>query len=146
MRCPTTQKLAAYHGGFVTDRERKTLAAHLAICEHCQHEMAMLAKVDRLLTAVPAPEMPADLWSGVAQRLHARRMSWRWKTLAAMSVAASLLVGFFMYHAEQTTPLPTAPAMATAYVADHQFLSAQDPLTDRASLGVSLAAYRSDGE
>ncbi|OPZ84293.1 MAG: hypothetical protein BWY76_01907 [bacterium ADurb.Bin429] len=147
-RCPTIEQLAAFQAGLVTAQERKHLDGHLVTCAQCQHELAALISTTHLLARLPAPSMPADLWPGVAQRLQQRRQ-WRglwWRVTASAGIAATLLVGVITYRGNQTGPLPTAPAMTASYVRNHQLLSAQDPLTDRASLGVALASYRSTGE
>jgi hypothetical protein len=147
-QCPTIEQLAAFDAGYVTAQERKRLDGHVATCAQCRHELAALNSTTHLLARLPAPTMPTDLWPGVAQRLQTRpRWShlW-WRVTASAGVAATLLVGFVAYRGNQTGPLPAAPAMTANYVRNHQLLSAQDPLADRASLGIALASYRSTGE
>lgn len=142
MSCPSLEQLASYQTGLGTPRLRERLEQHLQACAHCRREMLALAKTADLLQAAPVPIMPDDLWSGVAARIRTPRRSWHsmwWKTAAGMGVAASLVVGLFVMNTNNAS-LPTASPATSAYVVDHQFLSVQDPLADRASLGVMLAA------
>lgn len=142
MKCPNNEQLAQYDAGHLPTERQAAITEHVAACAECRTVLAGLAGTDRLLAALPAPVMPADLWPGVAQRLHARRTWWQvWgKATTAAGLAASLLLGYLAYHGATAT-LPTASGMANGYVADHQLLSAQDPLADRASLGVALTSY-----
>lgn len=145
--CPTTEELAAYQAGFVSAWVRAQLDTHVAACPPCQREMAALERTAHVLTQLSPPAMPQDLWPGVAQRLQARKRTQVWWRLAATAgMAASLLVGWLTWQGNQTAPLPAAPVASAQYIEDHQFLSAGDPLADRASLGMALASSRSEGE
>lgn len=148
MKCPSLEELALYEDGALAREERAALAAHLDTCAQCRQEVTALRATARLLEAMPAPEMPADLWPGVAARLQAPRphgwVRW-WKVAMGAGVAASLLIGLAITRLQTPPPMPLASSTAaTSYVSEHEFLSAQDPLADRASLGVLLAAQRSD--
>lgn len=146
-RCPTTEELAAYQADNVTTRTRTQLAQHIAACTWCQQEMAALKQTCHTLARLPQPALPPDLWPGVAQRLQTRRnrLAW-WRVLTSAGVAASLFVGWLTLRGYQGDAPPTAPTITSQYVRDHQLLSSSDPLTDRASLGLALASYRSEGE
>ena len=112
--------------------------------ENCRRELLALERVVTLVTALPAPAMPDNLWAGVAAGIAARPqpMARWWRTAAGMAVAAGLLVGV-MVARTRPAPLPVASAVADGYSARHALLSAQDPLADRAGLGVVLISDRS---
>lgn len=142
MTCPTTEELAAYQLQTLSARVHTRVEEHLAACSYCRQELGALTRTTTVLAAAPAPLMPADLWPGVAARLQARhRHAWWWR-LAAGAGMAALLAGGLMFARQAEPPLAPAPTMANAYVADHQFLAAQELTTDRASLGVVLASQR----
>jgi predicted anti-sigma-YlaC factor YlaD len=142
MTCPSTERLAEYDLGLVPSREQARIREHLALCARCAREHAALARTAELLAAVPAPAMPDDLWSGIAPRLPAqprrRWVLWGWKPLAGAGLTMSLLAGWLLTHSPQ--PLPSAAPDSATYTTTHRVLAAQDPLADRASLGVVLAA------
>ncbi|MHB9130056.1 MAG: anti-sigma factor family protein [Armatimonadota bacterium] len=146
MKCPSLEELAAYENGSLAREQRTTLDAHLGDCAQCRQELTALRATARLLAAMPAPEMPDDLWPGVAARLQAsprpqRWVRW-WKVAMGAGVAASLFIGLAVTRLQPPPSMPLASAAATPYVTEHEFLSAQDPLADRASLGVLLAAQQ----
>ena len=141
MTCPTLERLAEYQADLLGPRGRGQLRRHLARCPRCQRELAALSGAQRLLESLPAPPLRADLWPGVAARLQARPRRWRagwWAAAMGVGVAASLFVGLLT---ARPTPLPTAPSSEAApYMVQHELLGAQDPLADRAGIGVVLAA------
>ena len=143
MHCPNLEQLAAYQSGMPDTREHEAIRCHLEGCAACRQELAALARTDELLTAMPEPIMPADLWQGVAWRLEAQPRRPRfafWQTIAGAGVVASLLFGAVLLRVTAPQSLPTAPPMTASFTAHHDFLAAQDPLADRASLGVMLIA------
>ncbi len=139
MNCPSLEQLALYHTDPSASPDRERLRVHVEHCDACRRELAALAATARLLEALPAPP-PPDLWPAVAARLNAkpRRLAaaW-WKTLAGASLAVFLLGGVAT-RLVQSPLLPTAPASASPYVARHEFLAANEPLADRAGVGVML--------
>ena len=144
MDCPSIARLAEYRAETLSPAERERLGAHIETCARCRAELRALAKVTRMVEALPAPPAPAHLWAGVAARIEARPrrapLCW-WKWAAGFGLAASLLLGIIA--ARTPSPeLPSAPAQSVSYIAQHELLSARDSLADRASLGVLLASQR----
>ncbi|MHB0935777.1 MAG: zf-HC2 domain-containing protein [Armatimonadota bacterium] len=139
MKCPDIEQLAAYQTDAVNATERRRIDEHVAACATCRHELAALEEVAGMVSALPQPAMPDNLWPGVAARLEPRRtpVSAWWRALAGAGMLAVLLFGSVQaYHASQ--PLPMASETASAFVTRHEFLTAQDPLVDRASVGVMM--------
>ena len=59
---------------------QEQLAAHLAGCANCQHELKQLQTVDQLLTGQTLSESHVDLWPVIEQRITPRArpvLSWR---------------------------------------------------------------------
>ena len=143
MRCPNVHRLAEYLEGLCAPRLHQRLSEHVDGCARCQQELMALQQTTRILQDLSAPRIPDDLWSGVAARITStprRTMApWLWRTAAGVGLSASLLVGILVMNRPQPS-LPYATAAATSYVSQHQLLSARDPLSDRASIGVLLAS------
>jgi len=139
MKCPDIEQLAAYQTDALDAAERRRIGEHVTACETCRHELAALEEVAGMVSVLPQPAMPDNLWPGIAARLEPRRRSvsvW-WRALAGAGVLSMLLMGSVQaFRASQ--PLPVASQTASALVTRHEFLAAQDPLTDRASLGVMM--------
>ncbi|HEY3376502.1 MAG TPA: zf-HC2 domain-containing protein [Armatimonadota bacterium] len=142
MHCPNVHQLAEYLEGLGSPRLRQRLSNHLDGCARCQQEMGALQRTAQLLQDLPTPCVPDNLWAGVAARISSapRRtmVPWLWRTAAGVGLTASLLVGILVTNRPQPS-LPYATAATASYVSQHQLLSARDPLSDRASLGVQLA-------
>ena len=139
MKCPDIEQLAAYQTDALDAREHRRIGEHVAACEVCRQELAALEGVAEMVSALPQPAMPEDLWPGIAARLAPRRrpLTVWWRALAGAGVLAALLLGSAQaYRASQ--PLPVASAEVSAFVTRHEFLATRDPLADRASLGVML--------
>ena len=140
MCCPNLEELAAYQAGALGAGAWETLHAHIAQCDACRGELAALDRTMQAVEGLPAPLPSADLWPGIAARLPARRrvsaQGW-WQT----AISLGLVAGLALLLTQQRTPqLPTAPRDAASYVTRHDLLSAQDPLADRAGLGIQLMA------
>lgn len=144
--CLNRQKLAEFQADTLSAHEQARIAQHIAGCAACERELLALARTAQLVEALPAPAVPDHLWQEVAVRLQpapARQYAgWWWRTTAGVGVAALLLFGIAVTRL-YTPSLPAATAGASAYVAQHELLSAQDPLADRAGIGVLLASDRS---
>ncbi|HEY3379960.1 MAG TPA: zf-HC2 domain-containing protein [Armatimonadota bacterium] len=139
MHSPNLDQLAAYHADALPEAARRALAAHLAECAACRRELAALDGVGHALASLPAPALPEDIWPAVAARINARphRVARWWQTAVGLGLAASVFMGLLTMRG---APLPTASSAAASYAADHALLSAQDPLADRAGIGVMLAS------
>ena len=144
MRCTNLEQLAAYQLDALDASHRARIATHLADCADCRRELAALAKTARLVETLPAPAVPDDLWPGVAARInvktHPAPFAW-WKALAGAGVVATLLYGMLAAFTASSRSLPIASPSTSPFVARHVLLAAQDPLTDRAALGVLLISH-----
>lgn len=140
MHCPRTDTLAAYETDALSSRQRAALQRHLAACAGCRQELEAQRRMVAALNALPAPALPEHLWQGVADRL-APRPVFRWQWAIGLGATAALALGI-LFTQLATPELPTAPVSASAYTLHHELLSARDPLADRATLGVLLAAQQ----
>ena len=144
MKCPSVLKLSEYLEGLCAPKAHERLSRHIDSCDRCQQEITALEQTMRVLDNLPAPSVPDNLWAGVALRIGSKRsllpLTWVWRMAAGLSLATALLIGSLIAYRPQ--PLPQASAFATAYVSQHQLLSARDPLFDRASFSVMLASYQ----
>lgn len=144
MRCPNSYQLTEYLDGIYAPRLRQRLSEHIEGCARCRQEIVALQQTVQMLHGLPAPRMPDNLWLGVAARISSpsRRgaSSWVWKTAAGVGLAASILIGIVLSNPPAPS-LPYATTSTSSYVMQHQLLSARDPLSDRAHLGVVLTSY-----
>ncbi len=146
MNCPKTEYLAEYELGALPAPRAQAVRRHVATCPHCRQELAALAQLATTLARLPDPPAPGDLWPGIAARLQPKRRpaflsGWRRLTLAA-ALTAGLLAAAVT--AERGWQGPVASPAPASYLADNTFLTAQDPLTDRAGLALALAVDQSE--
>lgn len=145
MRCPSIYQLVEYLDGLCGLSQQAHLTQHIQGCSRCQQEINTVQRTMQLVEAMPKPQMPMDLWPGIATRLTTLPQRtvrpWVWRTMTGVGLVASLLVGMLMLRRPEP-PTSVATVTAASYVSQHQLLSARDPLTDRASLGVMLATYQ----
>jgi len=81
--------------GDLEAREAAAVGEHLEGCPACREEYAALARVRRLLDAVPAPDVRVDVHRvyGEAAGLQERRLRrWRRAAVACLAAAAAVLV------------------------------------------------------
>jgi len=147
MRCPSLEQLAAYQSKSLTPTERERIYQHLAACPHCAQQMTALDNSIQLLQSAPPPTVPENLWAGVATRLPVTPQrtigQWWWKVAASSALAAGLVLGLLSMH-QPSAVLPVVSGSSISYVADHELMTAQDPLADRAGIGLMLASQRSN--
>lgn len=145
MKCPSLERLAAYQADFLSRRDREALRAHISACAACQQELALLERAAAAVAALPAPRPPDELWQRVAAQLPASpRRGWHprwWRVAVGLGLAAG--VSALLLIQQRLPLLPPAPASTVAYVAQHELLTAQDPLVDRASMGAMLMSEES---
>ncbi len=117
----------------------RAVAAHLAGCPACAAELAALTRATAVVTRLPAPEPPADLWPAVAAALDAPRPLWRpvWRPVLAGALTLLLLTGGAVAGLRQPV-LPAAPAsvVTSAYAVQYHLARINDRLADRAALGL----------
>jgi predicted anti-sigma-YlaC factor YlaD len=121
-------------------REQARVTAHLAQCPACQAELTALTRAVAMLEQLPTPVPPSGLWAGIAAvtvQQPARRLVW-WQPAVATATLALLLAGGWLLRPISPTPLSAGGAMANAYAAQYRLSQMQDPLADRAGVGLLL--------
>jgi len=68
---------------------KELLAAHVAACANCQHELEQLQGLDQLLAGHTLSEPQVDLWPAIEKRITKRASALDWQPFA---VIGSLLV------------------------------------------------------
>lgn len=143
-------KLAEYSVGLLDVSEREAIEAHVAGCASCARELRALQRVDSLLGAVRPEEPPAQLWENIRARIESTPQgsptpAWRgWLTvprlaLGSAAIAALMLAALHfgdLLPRQSDAPLHDNP---TQLMQTHQMMSWDDPLSDKAALGVLLA-------
>jgi predicted anti-sigma-YlaC factor YlaD len=139
MQCPDLEQLGAFQTDAVDAAQRRRIAEHVAACDACRRELAAMDSAIRVVSTLPEPAIPVDLWPGIAARIapHPHPVATWWRALAGAGVLATLLVGSVLVF-RTPEPLPVASAEASSFVTRHEFLTTRDPLADRASLAVRM--------
>lgn len=137
MTCPTLEQLAAYQAGW--SAEQSAVRLHVDCCPSCREQLVALLRAQEALAHIPAPTTP-DLWPAIAARLPEPRQSWwrGWWRVATLAGASAVAAAAVILTQLPEPSLPMADASASAMVADHTLLNAQDPLADRGAVLVSL--------
>jgi hypothetical protein len=74
MDCETAKGLlSSYYDEELDPAGLKLVAAHVAACSACSHELELLAKLDRDSRLLYVPEPPPEIWHGVERHLAVRR-------------------------------------------------------------------------
>jgi anti-sigma factor RsiW len=133
--------LPAYSVAALSATQAEMVRAHCAGCAACAAELAALERTGTLLAALPRPEPPAGLWDGVAAATIDRAprrapLPW-WKPALTLAGLALVLVGGWVRHTA-TTPLPALQGTPAAYAVEYRLAHLQDPLADRAAVGLTL--------
>jgi len=64
---------------------REQLAAHIAGCTNCQHELKQLQALDQLLTSQTLAEPRVNLWPAIEKKI-ARRSALSWRPFALIGL------------------------------------------------------------
>jgi hypothetical protein len=56
---------------------KELLAAHVAGCANCQHELEQLRALDQVLTGHTLSESDVDLWPAIENRIIKRALDWK---------------------------------------------------------------------
>ncbi|WIX82785.1 anti-sigma factor [Amycolatopsis carbonis] len=143
----TTAETHALTGAYVLDAigdfERAKFERHLRDCEVCAHEVRELRAVAALLGVAADAEPPARLRSAVLARITATRQApplvheprpaagvpRRWRTRAAIAVAAAAAVAAGVVGGITLGDGPGGDRGSTVVTADGQILAAPDAVT-----------------
>ena len=154
MNCSQVRKkLNEYDLGIVPETSSAAIEAHLRDCEACRRELERYRAVTAALGTLPEVKTP-DLWPAVRGQLRPRRRSlsvWQPAWQPALAMAAAVLIAVIALHG---TVLPTVvPAdtnfdTAAAQASDEQLVAVswQQPMSDEAALGMSLAMLDTGGD
>lgn len=147
MKCRHHRSLASYQVGLLAPAQRAKLEAHLRDCASCRHELAALGRCTELLGRIEPHSAPPATWGHVQARLQPRRRSAspvrQWApvfaaALVLLMVAMVLLPGL---HSPVQPGLPNSDGYAQVQIA----AAWDNPLADKAALGLALIAVDTDG-
>lgn len=142
-------QLADFAVGALQEQERVEIERHLQTCAACQRELSALQRAGALLDATEPEDAPADLWQSIrrdieAPKLESARVSWwetlfprRWPRLAYAGLAATAVLAAALI-LTISRPLPTEDDETQDFLLRHGMLAWNDPLSDKAALGVML--------
>lgn len=162
------QKLNEYDLGVLPEALAAQVEAHVEGCANCRQELEEYRRIaasvgrssaataddavgrsSRATDAAPVP----DLWPAVRARLKPRRravvlMQNAWEP--ALAVAAAALIAAVLFHGTilpGVTPADTSFDLAANVASDEQLVAVswQQPMSDEAALGMSLALLDAGG-
>lgn len=92
-------RLSDHIDGALSAAEREELEAHLAGCSDCRALVSDLRSVRREARALPPIEPPEQVWSSIAERMRARKVSAARHSsfYTALAVAAALVLGVSLW-------------------------------------------------
>jgi anti-sigma factor RsiW len=142
-------QLADFAVGALPEPERGEIERHLQTCAACQRELRALQRVGAALDALPPEEATAGLWSAIRREIEPPKPEpvstpwWealfpaRWPRLACAGLAATALalVALVLTVSE---PWPSEEDETQDFLLRHGMLAWNDPLSDKAALGVML--------
>ena len=142
-------QLADFAVGALREQEIVEIGRHLQECPVCQRELGALRRIGSLLDVTEPEEAPADLWQSIRREIEtprqepARAAWWetlfpaRWPRLAYAGLAATAVVAVALVMT--FSRLSTAEDDETQdFILRHGMLAWNDPLSDKAALGVLL--------
>lgn len=135
MRCSNFRKsLSAFVDGELRPHERERMERHISQCENCRRETEKLREMVGIMSNMPDPEIPAQLWESTRRRLEVYSekpvKAWifripKWSFVPVAAAVFTLLILFFgsqFYYKVETE----APTFDT-YIQEH-LLSYSDRL------------------
>ena len=143
------RQLSAYLDGELDPSVSRAVAAHLAGCDACQHELAALRQVKGLLERLPEVEPPQAVRQGLRARIVAEerpaatildtvRAAFRRPAVAAVAAMVVLLLVALPLVKGRIDRLQAADIGVDLYVREHALQSVVDPFVDRAYLGLLI--------
>lgn len=136
--------LSAYLDQELPPDQEAAVRRHVEGCAECRVELERLSRVKHLLSALPERTAPGDLWPSVRRALAAgapRRSAWwtvwRERPAVAFAAAAAVILLLLLPLARgQIDRLRAAEFGPDLFVREHAITAADDPLVDRAYLGL----------
>ncbi len=154
MRCKDVRdRLTEYQLDLLNADDRERIEVHLDECADCRAELAALERLDALVEPAEQLEAPANLWSGVRQRMEPRRAPWwrvwRGPVRQAVAVGAALLLAVVgVWLGLRGGPVETGQYEVLGADYQEQQIVAQwsQPLADDAALGAMYVSVDGNGE
>ncbi len=152
--------LAGYQGGWLSERERAQVQAHLETCPSCVFELRIEERMPQMLADLPEETPRAVSWAQVhaahQRAAHPARRLWRPAMAFAAAVAFLLLIfpvvrqGFVPAPVEPPPPATTGAhaveSETATYASAHLMVSAGDVLGDPNRVVILMSASQSVGE
>jgi len=142
-------QLADFAVGALQEQEHAEIKRHLQECADCGRELSALQRAGALLDATELEDAPADLWQSIrrdieAPKLEPARAPWwetlfpaRWPRLAYAGLAATAVVAVALVMTFSRLA-PAGDDETQDFILRHGMLAWNDPLSDKAALGVML--------
>ena len=140
-------QLADYTVGALTSDQRAEIERHVLECVACARELRALERTSTLLSTLRPQEAPAQVWDAVRSAIEAEqprpwlerlREAFAFPRLAYIGAAAALVLAVGLYVMPRQQSAETAEETEN-YVEQHGLMAWNDPLSDKAALGVMLA-------
>jgi anti-sigma factor RsiW len=142
MSCENSAQVHAYHDGDLSEEQRASLEAHLAVCAECRELLEDLQRLSAMFATVPLPEMPprainkmyGSYWAARQKQDRGIRLLAEWLTAAAAVVLLVAQIG--------TSPVTTRPEAAeTAWVDTIAFIPPSEPRDNPNSQLMQVAQF-----
>ncbi|MBI5686121.1 MAG: zf-HC2 domain-containing protein [Verrucomicrobia bacterium] len=142
-------QLAGFAVGAFQEPECAEIERHLRDCPACHRELRALQRTGALLDATEPEDAPADLWLSIRRDIEApkpvpARAPWwemlfpaRWPRLAYAGLAATAVIAVALLMTVSRLS-PVGDDETQDFIVRHGLLAWNDPLSDKAALGVML--------
>ncbi|MBM3890400.1 MAG: hypothetical protein FJ388_14910 [Verrucomicrobia bacterium] len=140
-------QLADYAVGALAGDQRAEIERHVRDCATCARKLRALQRTGTLLNALRPQETPAQVWEAVRNAIESGqprpwlerlREVFALPRLAYVGAAAVLVLAAGLYLTLQPQP-PAVAEDTDNYAEQHSLMAWNDPLSDKAALGVMLS-------
>lgn len=142
-------QLADFAVGALQEPERAEIGRHLHECAACLRELNVLRRTGTVLDALEPEDAPAGLWQSIRREVETSKPEpasapwWemmfpaRWPRLAYAGLAAAAILAVALFITVSRFA-PTEDDETQDFLLRHGMLAWNDPLSDKAALGVIL--------
>jgi len=142
-------QLADFAVGALQEQEIAEVERHLQECPACRRELGALQRTGTLLNVLEPEEAPADLWQSIRRDIEAPKPEpacapwWealfpaRWPRLAYAGLGATAILAVALLVTVSRLS-PAEDDETQDFILRHGMLAWNDPLSDKAALGVML--------
>ncbi|MCX6898235.1 MAG: zf-HC2 domain-containing protein [Verrucomicrobia bacterium] len=142
-------QLADFAVGVLVERERAEVERHFQECPTCQRELSALQRTGAVLDALEPEEAPAGLWQSIRREIETPKQEpahapwWemlfpaQWPRLAYAGLAATAILAVALLVTVSRLS-PAEDDETQDFLQRHGMLAWNDPLSDKAALGVML--------